>query len=307
MGVIVKPEVCPNCGKGLSFKKDPYTMIAHGNDPSNDKGCFRLRCKDRTCNKELPLFANTFFNFRKLPVHRILHLLHLWLGGSTIRTMILITGISEPTIIGLRRAFRKMVSQTYLQFLDTAQDEDLEYDQGQIGGPGVEVQIDESAFGKRKYNLGHYVDTKWVFGGIEITNVNGKKRGGRFFAVVVPDRSKESLIPVLRKFIRPGTEIVSDGWSAYRCVGDLTDEGEQEALYTHFSVNHSLHYVDPESGRHTNTIEGKWGALKKAIPRQGFREGSILQEYLGEQWWRNVNKGHLWEASLEALKNFVPE
>ena len=39
---------------------------------------------------------------------------------------------------------------------------------GYIGGPGVEVQIDESAFGKRKYNCGHYVDTKWVLGGVEI-------------------------------------------------------------------------------------------------------------------------------------------
>ena len=55
-----------------------------------------------------------------------------------------------------------------------------------IGAPGMEVQVDESAFGKRKYNKGHYVNTQWVFGGIEIIyDEHGRDRGGKFFAVVV--------------------------------------------------------------------------------------------------------------------------
>lgn len=36
-----------------------------------------------------------------------------------------------------------------------------------IGSPGKRVQIDESKFGKRKYNRGHKVKRQSVFGGIE--------------------------------------------------------------------------------------------------------------------------------------------
>ena len=33
-----------------------------------------------------------------------------------------------------------------------------------IGGNGVEVEIDESKFGKHKYYQGHRVEGQWVFG-----------------------------------------------------------------------------------------------------------------------------------------------
>ena len=34
-------------------------------------------------------------------------------------------------------------------------------------GEGQVVEIDESKFGKRKYDKGHHMEGKWVFGGIE--------------------------------------------------------------------------------------------------------------------------------------------
>jgi hypothetical protein len=36
-----------------------------------------------------------------------------------------------------------------------------------LGGSGVEVEIDESKFGRRKYCKGHRVDGQWVFGMFE--------------------------------------------------------------------------------------------------------------------------------------------
>ena len=36
----------------------------------------------------------------------------------------------------------------------------------QIGEPGMTVEIDESQFGKTKFNLGRYIEGQWVFGDI---------------------------------------------------------------------------------------------------------------------------------------------
>lgn len=56
-----------------------------------------------------------------------------------------------------------------------------------IGGPGIVVEIDESKFAKRKYNVGHRVTGGWVFGGREKDN---KKK---VFMVPVENRTADTL------------------------------------------------------------------------------------------------------------------
>ena len=42
-----------------------------------------------------------------------------------------------------------------------------ERERGKIGGPGTIIQVDESKFGRRKYNWGRKIDGHWVLGLIE--------------------------------------------------------------------------------------------------------------------------------------------
>jgi len=166
------------------------------------------------------------------------------------------TGISDKTIIDFYNFCREVCSVI------------LEEHSEPIGGHEKVVEIDESKFGKRKYNRGKRVDGKWVFGGIE-RDSNPPK----CFFVPVCDRSADTLVPLIKKWILPGTTIHSDCWRAY---SSLTEQG-----YIHRTVNHSVEFLS-ESGTHTNTIESTWNALKKSLPRYGTTKdlyNSYFPEY----------------------------
>ena len=131
------------------------------------------------------------------------------------------------------------------------------------------VEIDESKFGKRKYNRGKWVDGVWVFGGIERDSSPSK-----CFFQTVSDRSAATLIPIIKRCILPGTTILSDCWKAYN---SLSAEG-----YLHETVNHSVQLLFvSESGAHTNNIESWWNALKKSLPKYGTNK-ELYNSYFAE-------------------------
>ena len=103
------------------------------------------------------------------------------------------------------------------------------------------MEIDESKFGKRKYNRGHRVEGVWVLGGVERTDQQ------RLFLEVVESRDTATLLEVIRRKVHPESIVHTDCWAAYNALQSLG--------YTHRTVNHSNHFVSPE-GVHTNTIEG---------------------------------------------------
>ena len=116
-----------------------------------------------------------------------------------------------------------------------------------VGGPNKTVEIDESKFGRWKYNRGRPVKGQWVFGGME-------RESGRAFLVPVPDRTADTLTSVIRAWIEPRTTLISDCWAAYQ---DMVSHG-----YTHRNVNHSISFVNPDTGDHTNHIESTWCHVK---------------------------------------------
>jgi len=128
------------------------------------------------------------------------------------------------------------------------------------------VEIDEAKFGRRKFNTGRLIDGTWVFGGFE----RGSKK---CFLVPVVSLGSDVLLEVIKKWILPGTTIISDCWKAYDCLGN---EG-----YTHLNVNHSVNFVDPTTGAHTQNIERVWREVRGGVPRFG-RKTLHFAGYLAE-------------------------
>lgn len=140
----------------------------------------------------------------------------------------------------------------------------------QIGGPGVIVEIDESLFARRKYNRGRWVVQKWVFGGWDRETKLG-------FLVIVPDRSAQTLLPIIQQYIRPGSIIFSDMWPAYNQLSELG--------FDHRVVNHSRNFVDPDSGVCTNGVEGMWSRAKSKFKAMNGTSRVLISEYLSEYMW----------------------
>ena len=84
-----------------------------------------------------------------------------------------------------------------------------------IGGPGCTVEIDESQFGKRKYNKGTIIGRRfaWILGGV-------CRETGEMFLVQCPGnkRDKPTLEAIIVANVAPGTKIYTDGWAAYRVI-----------------------------------------------------------------------------------------
>ena len=67
---------------------------------------------------------------------------------------------------------------------------------------------------------------------------------------IVANRTCATLLPIIQAHTLPGTIIHSDDFSSYRnAVGQLPN------ILRHRVVNHSLNFVDPATGVHTQHIE----------------------------------------------------
>ncbi|XP_063065520.1 uncharacterized protein LOC134457436 [Engraulis encrasicolus] len=159
---------------------------------------------------------------------------------------------------------------------------------GQVVGDGGEFAvIDESCFRhKRKYHRGRAAATwrrrRWVFG---ILGVRNQQR--RPILRLVRRRGRGNLIPIVVKHVRPGATVISDEWGAYR--GALAGLG-----YTHFTVNHSRWFVDPQTGAHTQHVERAWLQFKSTAWRlRGNQTEAILKEHLSLiEWTYWLGNGH---------------
>ena len=168
-----------------------------------------------------------------------------------------------------------------------------------LGGYGKIVEFDESFFpGKPKYNRGRRLgedawddDDKWVFGMTERGTLDA-------VAIQVPsNRSRKDLLPYIDQYCKTGTIFCSDGWKAYN---KLQNNLELEDIL-HFSVNHSENFVDPETGAHTQTIEGFWRQCKAYLPSFGLKP-KYLRLYIGSFLWLRYSKQRKQDVFVHLLK-----
>lgn len=144
-----------------------------------------------------------------------------------------------------------------------------------------EVECDEAYIGGREKNKheskrtegtqGRSTKTKTpVFGMIE--------RGGKLVAKKVKNTQGNTLSPIIRQIVKPGSRIFTDEFIGYHSLYD--------SEYTHAIVHHNAkEFVVGDA--YTNSIEGFWGQLKRSIfGIYHFVSAKYLQRYVDEAVFR---------------------
>ena len=218
---------CQQCSRcGCTMELTETTRVKDG---------YMWRCTNKRCRTWLSIRSGSFFKGSNIMLSTWLHLMFPWaiqISGSRIARL---TSLSKPTVVRALGELRTICSNKVLNARIT------------IGGLGKTVEIDESKFGaKRKYKRGRVSEGPWVFGVVE--------RGSQKVLLFrVPDRTIETLFIVSSQHIS-NLELSSTPYIPLNQLG-----------YIHVSVNHSKNFVHPDSGAHTNTIEGVWALVKKKL------------------------------------------
>ena len=144
-------------------------------------------------------------------------------------------------------------------------------------GVGFDVQADECLVAKRKYNVGRFVEGRWVIGLCE--NIPN----GKCFIEGIHNRTSATLLPIISQAVHKDGILRTDMWRGYSGVENLG--------INHMTVNHSKNFVDPSTGTTTNRMEGIWGAYKRWRNKKGYIFKEYTDSYVKE-WVYRYNHKH---------------
>ena len=199
--------------------------------------------KCNTCGKRYSLRSGSFFYNVHVSLQNLLLLTFIFALKTPIKlaTSLFQGDVSHVTIKQWFNFLREVCSQHLFRHPTM------------LGGPGVVVELDESALGrKRKYNRGFVRGSgiKWIFGLLDLST-------GQCHIEYVQNRARVTLFPIIHRHVLPRSQINSDEAAVYF---SLQQEG-----YIHKTVKHKENYVNPLDGMHTNHIENFWTHLKNKM------------------------------------------
>lgn len=236
--------VCPHCGS----TKNPYRVKSRGKFTDIPS----YRCSERECDLPFTVRTNSIFEGSKVELRKWYQAIYeISIAKKSISSIELAgrIGVSQKTGWFINHRIRTMLAQTTPELLtDTC-----EVDESWIGGK--ERNRHQSHRAKIKRELKRQLTGKTIDS--EKTIVFGLlQRDGRIINKIVPDTSRNSLLPIIEKYIEKGSTMYSDDHKVYRNLS--------KAGYNHEYVNHSLHeYV--RGPVHTSNLDGYWSSLKRGI------------------------------------------
>lgn len=240
--------VCPFCGHEHCYTRSDG----------------RFRCPD--CQNNFSVTKGTIFENTKIPLRKwfiTMYLISSHKKGISSHQLARDAEICQKTAWYILQKVRRLFEQDdQLELFG-----DIELDESYIGGKEKYKHSDR----KTESTQGRSTKTKSAVFGLV-------KRKGHLVAKHVCDTKGNTLSPIIRHFVKPGSRIYTDEYIGYRSLHD--------SEYTHAIVRHNAkQFVDGDI--YTNTIEGFWSHLKRTILGiHHFVSAKHLQRYVDEAVFR---------------------
>jgi IS1 family transposase len=252
----------------------------------DDAGDIFWRCG--VCRKQETIRKGTILYMSKFKPSLFLQFAFFWLHDLDFGHLESLSGSSSATISIWIDIIRRTIAHDVLENPDECL----------VGGDGVIVEIDETKFGKRKYNRGHRVEGVWVLVAVERTEER------RLFASSVEKRDRVTLTQWSKQeHVEKGSIVYTDGWRGYN-TRDICAHTGVDIAEGHKRVNHSRGFKAPD-GTHTNTVEGTNCGLKQTIKYSRRTKGKVDLGLLEFIWRRKYEQypDRMWRQFWHCLSS----
>jgi len=253
-------EECISYLESLKWGNIPTCPYCQSQRSSKRKNEFRHHCQE--CNRSYSVLVGTIMESTKVPLPKWFAAIALILNAKKGISSLQLSrdlGINKNTAWYLQKRIRQVMGDDDL-FLTGI----IEADETYIGGSLVNKHDKEKA-SKQYHKTGMNHKTP-ALGMVE--------RNGKIIVKVLNKAWGKEIKPMLRKSVDLKSVIVTDGFGGYK---DL-----DQSFKKHVVLNHSKK-VRKVGEYHTNTIEGFWSMLKRAILGQYHKiTHRYLQNYINE-------------------------
>lgn len=258
---------CPKCEGG-----EVRYFVATSKNRKTGKETPRplFECKDKTCKRQFTTKIGTIFEDSALPLDK--WFVAIWAisnckNGISSYELHRAVGISQKSAWHVLHRIRlAMTAGSFDKFGGT-----VEADESFVGGLAKNMHAHKRE--KRISSPGGSDHKTAVMGILQRTD---GLIPSRVMARVIRDANAKTLQRIVRENVEPGSELMTDQWSAYRGLG---------ADYVHQTVNHAEEYV--RGNVHSNGIENFWSLLKRSLKGTYVSVDPLhLQAYVGEQVFR---------------------
>jgi LSD1 subclass zinc finger protein len=275
VGVLNKVRMCNGC-------RTPLKLVQY----ARSVDLYAFRCMKTACKSYKKYFSirtNSIFNNCNFSLVVGLKLCWKWLGDATQKEIIREVDVERKVLIRFFMKLRRCCENFIM------------HNPVMLGGNNIVINLDESLFRhKPKYHRGRLTKHElWVFGVADTSFTPA-----HIYLELVEDRSAATLLPIVKRVLRHNSIVISDDWASYRRIDEILG-------FDNLIVNHSLNFVDPITGAHTQHIESYWAKVKLRIKVKKGVFGENLHSYLQEWMWKdNVYEG-CWDTFLVLIKLYI--